>query len=98
MKPVAVISTDWHIDMKNVELSKNLAAQQILLAKEVGVGLLICLGDVFDSKKAQPEIVLNCFKEILDMIQEAHLNLLCIAGNHDKTNPYSWSSYLVDCL
>ena len=94
MKSVAVISTDWHIDMKNVELSKNLAAQQILLAKEVGVGGLICLGDVFDSKKAQPEIVLNCFKEILDMIQEAHLNLLCIAGNHDKTNPYSWSSYL----
>ena len=94
MKPVAVISTDWHIDMKNVELSKNLAAQQILLAKEQGVKWLICLGDVFDSKKAQPEIVLNCFKEILDMIEAAHMTLTCIAGNHDKTNPYSWSSYL----
>ena len=94
MENLAVISTDWHIDMKNVGLSKELAAQQILLAKQKGVTRLICLGDVFDAKKAQPEIVLNCFKEILDMIKEAGMTLICIAGNHDKTDSYSWSSYL----
>jgi len=40
MRNIAIISTDWHIDAGNVELSKNLAAQQILLAKKKGVKLL----------------------------------------------------------
>lgn len=94
MRNIAIISTDWHIDAGNVELSKNLAAQQILLAKKKGVKLLLCLGDIFDSKKAQPELVLNCFKEILDKVQDEGMELWSIAGNHDKTDPYSWSSYL----
>lgn len=94
MKNIAVISTDWHIDTGNVELSKQLAAQQIQLAKDSGVKLLICLGDIFENKKGQPEIVLNCFEQILDMVQKAGMTLWAIAGNHDKTNPYSWESYL----
>lgn len=94
-KNLAIVSTDWHIDSENVELSKDLAAQQIQLALDKDVKLLICLGDVFESRKAQPEIVLNCFKSILDMIGDAGLTLWCIAGNHDKTNPYSWESYLL---
>ena len=28
MRNIAIISTDWHIDAGNVELSKNLAAQK----------------------------------------------------------------------
>lgn len=95
MRNLAIISTDWHIDIGNVELSKNLIAQQIQFAKREGIKELICLGDVFENKKAQPELVLNSFKEILDMVQDAGLHLTSIAGNHDKTNPWAWSSYLV---
>ena len=103
MIPIAVISTDWHIRPDNVELSLDLAAQQIRLAEESDVRLLICLGDVFDSRKAQPEIVLNTFSQILTMIQQAGMKLICIPGNHDKTDPCSESSYLTpfkewDCL
>ena len=94
MIPIAVISTDWHIRPDNVELSLDLAAQQIRLAKEMEVQSLICLGDVFDSRKAQPEIVLNTFSRILDMAEEAGMTLMCIPGNHDKTDPYSETSYL----
>lgn len=103
MIPVAVISTDWHIRPDNVELSLDLTAQQIRLAQEMNVKSLICLGDVFDSRKAQPEIVLNTFSQILTMIQQAGMKLICIPGNHDKTDPHSESSYLTpfkewDCL
>lgn len=94
MIPIAVISTDWHIRPDNVELSLDLAAQQIRLAKEMEVQSLICLGDVFDSRKAQPEIVLNTFSRILDMVEEAGMTLMCIPGNHDKTDPCSETSYL----
>lgn len=91
---IAVISTDWHIDAGNVELSRNLAAQQIQFAKKSNVKWLICLGDVFESRKAQPEIALNCFKDILDMIHEEGMKLTVIPGNHDKTDYGSWSSFL----
>lgn len=91
---IAVISTDWHIDAGNVELSKNLAAQQIQFAKSSGVNWLICLGDVFESRKAQPEIALNCFKDILDMVYEEGMRMTVIPGNHDKTDYGSWSSFL----
>lgn len=93
-KNIAIISTDWHIEAGNVELSKSLAAQQIQLAKDSGTDWLICLGDVFESRKAQPEFVLNCFSDILDMIQEAGMHLTVIPGNHDKTDSTSWSSFL----
>ena len=94
MMNIAIISTDWHIDAENVELSKNLAAQQIQFAKDAGVNWLICLGDVFQSRKAQPEIALNCFKDILDMVYMEGMKLTVIPGNHDKTDYGSWSSFL----
>lgn len=94
MKKLAIISTDWHIDSGNVELSKQLMAQQIQLAKEEKIKKLICLGDIFDAKKAQPEIVLLAFNFILDMVESSGMELYAIAGNHDKVNLYSWESYL----
>ena len=95
MKPYAIISTDWHISSENVELSKSLAAQQIGLAMKMGVKRLICLGDVFESRKAQPEIVLKCFNDILDMINDSDMFLEVIPGNHDKTDYKSESSFLI---
>lgn len=94
MTPYAIISTDWHISSDNVELSKSLAAQQIELAKERKVTKLICLGDVFESRKAQPENVLTCFHDILNMIEENSMHLYVIPGNHDKTDYKSVSSFL----
>lgn len=94
MKPLAIISTDWHITSENVGLSIDLMTQQIRLAKEQGVTRLICLGDVFEAQRAQPESALNCFHAILNMIAQAGMTLTCIAGNHDKTNRGSWDSFL----
>jgi len=94
MKNLAIISTDWHIDNGNVGLSIDLMTQQIQLAKEKGVEKLICLGDVFEARKAQPELNLLTFKYMLDMIRKEGMTLCVIAGNHDKVNPCSWDSYL----
>jgi DNA repair exonuclease SbcCD nuclease subunit len=46
---------------------------------------LICLGDVFTSRKSQSLRVLATFTEILDVIHDNGLTLTAIPGNHDKT-------------
>lgn len=94
MKPIAVISTDWHIEDKNIEQVLDLIDQEIALAQCLGVSNLICLGDVFESRKAQSETVLGCFSKILDKIERAGMVIHVIPGNHDKTDYNSQSSFL----
>lgn len=94
MKPIAVISTDWHIEEKNIEQVLDLIDQKIALAQSLKVKDLVCLGDVFESRKAQSEIVLSCFSEILDRIGNAEMTIHVIPGNHDKTDYNSESSFL----
>lgn len=94
MKPIAIVSTDWHIKAENSALSIDLMRQMISLASENKVSDLFCLGDVFDSRRAQPELTLNTFSKILDCIDEYGMKMTCIAGNHDKTDPNSETSYL----
>lgn len=93
-KPEFIISTDWHITERNKEAIKDLVRQKCELAIKEGVSTLICLGDVFDSRKAQPLSVLTAFGEILDMINEYGLTLLVISGNHDKSDYEAYESYL----
>lgn len=92
--PLFIASSDWHIKPDNTEKIKDLIRQKIKLATERGVKVLICLGDVFQSRQAQPLIIFKCFEEILDMINEAGMTLYCIPGNHDKTNYQSPDSFL----
>lgn len=94
MKPITVISTDWHIEEGNIEQVLDLIDQKIKLAQSLNVKKLICLGDVFDSRKAQKQVVLNCFSEILDKIGQARMELHVIPGNHDKTDYTSKISFL----
>ena len=93
-QPIAIISTDWHLKRDNIDAIKDLIDQQCQLAKKEGVEYLICLGDVFDSRKAQELTVLTAFGEILDNIQSYGLKMLTLPGNHDKSDYQSFNSYL----
>lgn len=92
--PIAVMSNDWHIDKSNGDQIIDLMHQKIDLAKELGVKILFCLGDVFNSRNAQPLDNLDVFERIMDMIHSNGLLLYCIPGNHDKVNYNSNKSYL----
>lgn len=94
-KPIAVISTDWHIKKDNIESITALIKEKCDLAEKLGVKYLICLGDVFESRISQREDVLNAFKHILDIIKSRQLRLFLIPGNHDKTDYDAESSFLL---
>ena len=93
-RPIVVISNDWHLAESNLEVIPGLVLQKIELGKKIGVSTLIGLGDFFQERKAQKEIVLNTFKKCLDLIHENGMELIAIPGNHDKTNYSSYSSFL----
>lgn len=92
--PIAILSTDLHAKTDNVEQVKDLIQQKIKLGEKLQVKTLIVLGDIFDSRQAQPLIVLQFWEEILDLIYEAGMNLICIPGNHDKTDYSKRYSFL----
>jgi len=91
---IAIISTDWHIKLSNREEVKDLIRQQIQLGKEIGVADHICLGDVFESRQAQPLQTLLTFNEITKMFAKSDSFLTVIPGNHDKSNYDSYNSFL----
>lgn len=91
---LTVISSDWHIKLNNIDRIVDLIQQKIDLAKKLETTNLICLGDVFQSRQAQPLSVLKCFEYVLNLIDRAGMVLYCIAGNHDKINYSSEDSYL----
>lgn len=93
-KPIAVISTDWHIKRENKSEILELITQKCELAKKLNVKHLICLGDVLDSRIAQREEILTTFSEIIDIVEECKLKLIVISGNHDKTDYSSINSFL----
>lgn len=94
IKTISVISNDWHLNKNNIDQIIDLVSQQCELAAELKVDNLICLGDVFDSRNAQPIEVLDTFLELLDLIGDYGLTLYAIPGNHDKVNYSSKISYL----
>ena len=93
-KPLIVGSTDWHIKDDNADIIFDLVKQQCEIAKELKVDNLMCLGDVFNSRKSQTLKVLNTFRRILDMIDDYNLKLIVISGNHDKTSYENKESFL----
>ena len=96
--PIALLSTDWHLNENNLLEVKEVVFQKMQkfleLKKENPNMRFLCLGDVFDSRKAQKECVLLAFKEILDTLYLNNITMECIPGNHDKTNYNSFNSYL----
>lgn len=95
-KPLTIISTDWHLSKNNIDQVKDLVRQKIELAHKLGIKKIISGGDIFNSRKAQEQSVLNAFGEILDEIEDADLKLWSIVGNHDKVDLDNESSYLTE--
>ncbi len=92
--PIAVFITDTHLSESTIEINFNIFTQLFILCEELGINIIYHGGDIFTSRKGQSEIVLNAFKNILDIAAEKKLKIVAIAGNHDKTDYNSQSSYL----
>lgn len=93
-EPIAIISTDKHLQESNAVELMNIAEQEIALAKEKGVDIVIWLGDIFDSRLSQRQELLSCLTEMIELYNENEITLICIPGNHDKTDYESDESFL----
>jgi DNA repair exonuclease SbcCD nuclease subunit len=93
-KPIAAILTDTHLDEDNIETNKSVYRQARGIAKELGLEELFHGGDIFNSRKGQPQSVLNGFAEIIDEGEEDGIPIIAIPGNHDKTDYGSIVSFI----
>lgn len=92
-QPLAVWVTDTHLKEETIEVNKLIFDQVLELCTQLQVPL-IHGGDVFTSRKGQPESVLTCFSEILEQFRLCDIRVLLIPGNHDKTSYISKDSFL----
>lgn len=93
-QPITLLIADTHLSEHTVDQNLSVFTQVIELCKQFGIDTFIHLGDIFTSRKGQPEIVLNTFKAILDRLSNEGITMLTIGGNHDKTDGSSESSFL----
>lgn len=91
---LAFILTDTHLEAENAEVNKAVFKESRDLAKEAGLKKIYHGGDIFNSRKAQPQDILNAFGTILDEFEADGMELVAIPGNHDKTNYHSEASFL----
>ena len=89
-----ILSSDWHLSQDNILEIHSIADQLIEVAIEINCKEHFILGDVFESRKAQPLDVLDTFTAVLDKFNKAGLTTYLIPGNHDKINYSSEKSYL----
>lgn len=94
MKIAEVILTDTHLKETNIEINKSVFEQSFQFCLENGLQNLYHLGDIFNSRKAQPLDVLQAFLDILDRAKELGLKIIIVPGNHDKTDYISRLSFL----
>ena len=93
-KPIAIISTDWHLNDNNAVQLLNIADEEVALAKKLDVNRIVWLGDMFDSRMSQRQDLLNCLDSIIDAHTSQGLRVHCIPGNHDKTDYKADESFL----
>lgn len=93
-QPVTLLIADTHLSEHTIDQNLSVFTQVCELCKQLDIGTFVHLGDIFTSRKGQPEIVLNTFKAILDKLKSEDLIMLTIDGNHDKTDGTSESSFL----
>lgn len=91
---IALISNDWHLQRSNLDDILRLVHEKCQLAKKLNLKKIICLGDVFESRISQRMDVLITFSQILEVCKSYDLILVCIPGNHDKTDYRSEYSFL----
>lgn len=92
--PIALHITDTHLSENTLEVNISVFQQAFEKCHELGINKIFHGGDIFTSRKGQPEIVLNAFKFILDQAQENGIVIVAIAGNHDKSNNVGEPSFL----
>lgn len=92
--PIGLFLTDTHLSEANIEIVKSIFRQAIKIALQHGLKYIYHLGDIFHSRKGQPQEILSIFDDILEEIKEAGLILVLIPGNHDKADYSSWKSFL----
>jgi DNA repair protein SbcD/Mre11 len=94
MKPIGVLLTDTHSKEDNQELVFDIFLQAVKLCKKLKVKKIFHAGDFFTSRASQSLQVLILLSEILDLLTKENIEMIGIAGNHDKTNQDSENSYL----
>lgn len=93
-KELTIISNDWHIDHRNGEVVYGIVKQKLEYAKSKGISVVYIIGDVFESRQAQPLANLKSFEKILTLFEEYEILGGFIPGNHDKTDYSSEDSFL----
>lgn len=93
-KPIAIWMTDPHLSISTIDLNISIYRQVFDIAKGEGIGIIYLGGDIFESRNAQPEKVLNVFADILKEAESRGLVIRAIPGNHDKTNYVDEPSFL----
>jgi len=90
-RPIALLFTDPHLKPSNIREVDLLFLEAEKKTKELGIPRIIVLGDIFESRNAQPLAVLNTFGAILEKLT---IEVIIIPGNHDKVDYKSENSYL----
>lgn len=93
-KPIAVILADTHMKSENAAINLKVFEEARQYAKSYGLNRVFHAGDIFDSRKAQTQDILNTFGTILDEFKVDQIYLSAIPGNHDKTDYKSAASFL----
>lgn len=93
-QPIAILIADTHLSEHTVDQNLSVFTQVFELCKQLGLSTVFHLGDIFTSRKGQPEIALTTFKIIIDQAVEQAVKILALSGNHDRTDYTSESSYL----
>lgn len=93
-KTIAIFLTDTHLSIDNHKQILDIFSQVISETLKRNLNIVYHLGDIFDSRKAQPQENLMCFLKILEMFKENDIKLIAISGNHDKNDYGSHESFL----
>lgn len=93
-KAIGVLINDPHLDKDNGKLVKYIFSQLINVCTDYDTNRIFCGGDIFTNRSGQPLACLTDWKEILEMINEAEIEIHLIPGNHDKTDGNDEKSYL----
>lgn len=92
--PIFILVNDIHINKQNGELVKEVFNQVINIAVERVIDNIIIGGDVFTNRSGQPLDCLSTFQDIIDNAKEKGITIYVIPGNHDKTDPDDYRSYI----
>lgn len=92
---IAAILTDTHLKEDNREIVKAIFRQAVQIIKPLGLKQLEHAGDIFDSRKAQLQINLTAYTQVLNELHDSGIELNQVIGNHDKTE-YSIVESFID--